>query len=417
MASRRICNVLLARDEPLPGPSLHEHSWLLSAVSTYKDDEVFAFMQESESPANTGQAFSTILPKEDGTFDLEIGVALPDWLPDMNKSQEYTLNVLDTDGATRVLCVSNQMTKLLYVIDGEQYQAIFPKSLLWTVYASNELKVPVDAPQALLKSMASSRFAIRGTSAHEALEEGIEDCIDTLIECLNRIAIANVAVNEEAFPGFLSPNYDRSTFDVAYFILRGKHPSNFANWRMGTSLGLAMLRPTVNFKDEYVAKVRAILSGSTEVDDVRKMMQLARSYAEGGMLEFALLQLVIAAEVATTRFVHKMMIAGGVSKGKLDDMKGDLTFSIMLNLNVIALSPSGMKPDFNLLGKINEARKRRNDLMHEGRFRCSKDYLRELHQNVQAYVAYLNTVLVAHALTPVGGASVATSVTGSEGGK
>lgn len=407
MGSRRIVNVRLTRDEPLHQTSLHDESWLLSAFSSYKDSEVFAFQEDPDAASDRRQAFSKLAPKDDGSFDLELAVALPDWLPDMGKSQEYTLDVLETEGTVRRLCVSNQMTKLLYVADGEQYHAIFPKSQLWQVYGSNDLGIPADAPTASIKTVVSSRFTIRGTSAHSALETHIDDCIDRLIECLNRVAIANLTVNEDVFPGFLSPNYDRSTFDAVHFVIRGKDPKEFANWRMVTSLSLAMLRPAAQFKDEHVARVRAILSGSTKIDDVRKMMQMARSYAEGGLLEFALLQLVIAAEVATARFVHKMMFNCGVSKSKIRELKNDLTFSMMLNLNVIALSPPTMKPDPGLLGKINEARKLRNDLMHEGEFQCSKDYLRELHQNVQAYVAYLDRVLAAQGSGTTSGASVA----------
>jgi hypothetical protein len=263
-----------------------------------------------------------------------------------------------------------------------------------------------------LKTMVSSRFAIHGASAHEALEKHIEGCSDRLIECLNRVAIANLTANEHAFPGFLSPNFDKSTFDSMYFIIRGSDPAEFGNWRLATSLSRAMLRPTVEFKNSHVAQVRAILGGSTAIDDVRKMMQMAISYAEGGLLEFALLQLVIAAEVATARFVHKMMISNGVSKTKIRELKNELTFSMMLNLDVIAFSPPAMKPDPSLLGKVNEARRRRNDLMHEGEFQCSKDYLRELHQHVREYVAHLDRVLAALGSGSTSGASVS----GSSGG-
>src|SRR5689334_5367788 len=102
MGKRHLTNIYLTGDEPLADTSLRGDSWLLSAISSYKERPVLAFMDdEGGSVPDLGRFFSQILPKTDGTFDLELGVALPDWLPDMNSSQEYMLEVRSNEGTTR----------------------------------------------------------------------------------------------------------------------------------------------------------------------------------------------------------------------------------------------------------------------------------------------------------------------------
>lgn len=70
-----------------------------------------------------------------------------------------------------------------------------------------------------------------------------------------------------------------------------------------------------------------------------------------------------------------------------------MTFSRMLNVDVMALSPPGMKPDPNLIGSINRIRTLRNTTMHEAQFTVSQDELRRLHRQTGEYVRFLDDVL------------------------
>jgi hypothetical protein len=105
-----------------------------------------------------------------------------------------------------------------------------------------------------------------------------------------------------------------------------------------------------------------------------------------------LLHLAIAAELATTRYVHAEYIARGVSKTKLDNSKTEIAFSIMLNIEIPALSPPDQKPDRQLLGKIDRIRTLRNDLMHYGRFASTQSELRELYSASKQFIEYLDTI-------------------------
>jgi hypothetical protein len=142
--------------------------------------------------------------------------------------------------------------------------------------------------------------------------------------------------------------------------------------------------------------MRLALKDTKKVDDLTRIIHMARCYTEGGMFEFALLQLVIAAEVATVRFVAHM-------PGKVPSNAG---FATLLKTDVPKLCPQGMKPDAALIDRIDVARKRRNKVMHEAAFAASREYLRALHDDVQAYVEHLNAVLIRAGRRPLTDGSV-----------
>lgn len=99
--------------------------------------------------------------------------------------------------------------------------------------------------------------------------------------------------------------------------------------------------------------------------------------------------MAIAAEIATTRYVHEKIIRAGISKTKLDEISDDLTFSKMLNVDLFLVAPANKKPDKDLVGKINEIRKKRNKLMHEGKFDADIVKLREMFVSTKNFISYL----------------------------
>ncbi len=70
-----------------------------------------------------------------------------------------------------------------------------------------------------------------------------------------------------------------------------------------------------------------------------------------------------------------------------------MTFSRMLNVDVMALCPPGLKPDRGLLGQIDRVRRLRNQFMQEANFSTTKDELRNLYGKTEEYVGHLNRVL------------------------
>ena len=138
--------------------------------------------------------------------------------------------------------------------------------------------------------------------------------------------------------------------------------------------------------------------GTRPIDDISRLLNSGKSYIEAGLLEFALLQIIIAAEIATTRFIDKMLQAAGVSKSKLNDYRADLTFSQKLNIYLFALCPPGMKPQRQLIGSIDRGRKLRNDVMHEGVFNANRDEIYSLYVDIVKYLEFLDKILKSRGL-------------------
>jgi hypothetical protein len=58
----------------------------------------------------------------------------------------------------------------------------------------------------------------------------------------------------------------------------------------------------------------------------------------------------------------------GVSNNALKDNRKEITFSQLLNIHLFSMRPIDELPEWqNIMQKINWARARRNDVVHEGR--------------------------------------------------
>lgn len=385
---RSLVNVLLDREDPPTTPTLVNESWLLSSISTFQDFQILVFMEDaSEQHRNTAHSyFSRVVPKDDGSFELELGVALPDWFPNFTNEQESVVEVRSDDGKTNRIAISNQMNRVTYTHDTHQYHAVFPRCVTWRVYGEKFESIPQESPEILTRTMASMRFVIRGRNLLDALIQDIETCQDSFVSCLNKIATAILAIKKAAFPTLLSPIYTESTFDAFYMIVRGNDPKTLVNWRVVSSLQQAVRRPPLPIDSPDESRMRRMLNGTAPLDDITRLVHSARCHAEGGLLEFALLQLIIAAEIGTGRFVHSMTPPRKRRAGR--------AFAEMLNSDVLALCPAALRPDKALIKRIDDARRKRNKLMHEATLNATVEYIRKLHDDLQTYIAFLNTVLV-----------------------
>lgn len=364
-----------------------EKTWLLSGLSTYKDYSIFGFLAPIHRKApELGKIFNNINPKKDGNFDLELGVMLPDLLPNLNGKLDYSVEVSNKNDELKLLCLSNQMGMIYYKIDNEQLHALFPRCKLDKL-SNNDIKIPFGGPIQLLRTMVTTRFIIKGQCAEDALEENIETCLDVFINLLNKLLISNQMILNDGNIT-LSTSYDRNSFDFLYLIICGKDKNKFGHGKLALNLGKTAINP-YNIVDEKADSLLSFLNGAIEIDEIKHTMYAAKNAIDGGLLKYALIQLVIASEIATADFVKKCLLAKGVSKSKWKDYGKDITYSHMLNLYLWSLTPAHLKPDRDLIGKINRARDCRNDLMHEGIFNLTKNEMRELYEATEEYLGYI----------------------------
>jgi len=390
-------------------PSLAGKSWLLSAASRLKDRDVYAFADPSiKKDLKLGRVFSNISPKDIDEFTLELGVALPDLFPNLEDKPEFAVEI-PSGGEKYLLCVSNRMAKLRFVEGSDYCHIIIPASSEGTkteekndgkaevpsaptageiqISSPKSFSIPESAHAEFLKTTVTVRFTIHGVDVEDALSKELENKILLFIDLLNKFALANLMVKKDQ-PGITTPIYDRQTFDSMYMIVQGKEEEKIGLGRIALNLAKLNLNPA-SYTPLESKTLTDYLNGENEVDEAQRFLLSAKSYMDGGLLHASLLHLAIAAEIATTRYVRIKMLAAGISKTKLGEISEDLTFSKMLNVDVFLVSPADKKPDKDLVGKINEIRRMRNKLMHEGFFDADNVKLREMYLSARAFISYL----------------------------
>ena len=377
--------------DPPSSTNLNDKSWLLTSFIQVPDQTVLGFgAAGATKDESLGRLFPELEPDEDGQFTVELGAILLQPLPNLNGQIDYTLEV-STEAGPLQICFSNQLARLRHKINDDYGHALCPRYRLEDVLSEDFEHVPEQAHVEYLPTVATCRFRIAGQDAEDALEGNIEDCISRFVTAINKAMSAHVMLSTDANP-ILTPTYDRFSFDYFYLLIEGRDPLKVDGQRISPNVFRAALAAR-DYDEEESARFIAYVDEVIPIDDVPRILRAAKGYLDAGLNEFALLQLAIAAEIATTRAVHQLLRFAGVSRSKLDDMGKEMTFSRMLNLDVTALAPPGKKPDPNLIGSINRIRTLRNATMHEAQFAVSKEELRRLFEQADEYIRFLDDVL------------------------
>lgn len=390
-------NLLMARmayPESPEGSMLDaSKSLLLSSILTCNASNALLFLHPAmKKDPSLGRLFSRIEPDTNSEFTLEVGVELPDLLPNLNGRTDYWVDVKLDESRTRTLCVSNQMMRIDLIINDAEKLVIMPR------YRTNDLKseqypitIDENTPTKYLKTMVSSQYTISGEDAEDALELNIGNVIDSFLESINVFLQANqMLASGDEYPA-LPSGYDQTNLDYLYLALFGKSIHVNAFQRLTLNPGKVQLKPR-SIDGTDADKLIAFLNGAQKFDDVHLMMSSAKNALDGGMIKFSLLQMVIAAEMATNRFVKKQLRSRGVSKSKLRKYEREMSYGQMLNVLLVSLAPAGMKPDSELLGQLNRARDCRNTLMHEGKMKMTRDELYSLYTATRNYIWLLSEI-------------------------
>ena len=367
---------------PIDRPQTLSGTRLLQAITPFRERRVIVILGAPKHQ-NLGRLVSGILPRHDGTFLIEIGAVLSDHLPSLHGQHEYSLAVPASPAhATRQLFFSNQMVRVRWSRDNDPLQVICPLYRLDEL-RSGPLAAPPEAHVEYLSTVVTAQYGVPGTDPEHALSSHIYDAVGDFVSSINAIANAHCQVAREEW-GILTPVYDYGAFDHFYLLIAGADAKRVVQERLAlNAFRVGLGSPTYKMQDE--ATFRSLVSGETSTDDVVFLLRAARSYIEGGILNLALVQLAIAAELATGRFVRQEYARRRAST-KLP------AFATMLNREVSALAPPESQPDRQLLQVIDQVRTYRNNMMHEGKFAATVNDLRRWHAAVKSYVSFLRSL-------------------------
>lgn len=140
---------------------------------------------------------------------------------------------------------------------------------------------------------------------------------------------------------------------------------------MGNAGLLALNAPYPAVPNDF-AKIRsAIGGGDTYPDWWLYYCKAATHHGQQNHRE-AVLEAIIALEMGVSKFVRTKWKQVGVSNNAVDRAKRDVTLSMMLNIELMALANPTRKPSAELIGRLNQGRQLRNDIVHEGKTSVSE---------------------------------------------
>jgi hypothetical protein len=345
--------------------SLDDKSWLLSSPRWFDERLLWVPEESSAPPPDRPTILKGMEPQENGNFLLEIGVELSDILPTPDIME--CSHVLAQRGKMRELAVSNQMHQILIHKD----LCVRPEPGFWLVPHGrlDEFLRQQGARTGLcylalpMKTIVTARYQVTGSDAEHALCNFCNNQLRDFTEAINRL-ITCLREAIESTAAWVQPYYHTLMFPRGYILVKGKDEQRIEGHLIQLNFIRTLPLRNVPLNESQNQRLCQLLSGNQIIPVYRELIGEARSFLGLGLNREALLRAVFAAEACTTAFVHKRLTQEGVSLGKLEDATQDMPFSRMLNVDIVALCPAGRKPDAQLLGQVNTARKSRNDLAH-----------------------------------------------------
>ncbi|MEK7432570.1 MAG: hypothetical protein AABZ74_05510 [Cyanobacteriota bacterium] len=370
---------------------LKDQSIFLSNITKYNDFHFIGFGEDNVPKNSELELFTEIKPLNDNEFIIELATELPNLLPNYMGQSEYILEVpVDTKKTTKInLFVSNIMGETRYKIGTQQYVIMFPRNLETGLFLSPYF-VPITNYIKILKTVTSCQFSVNGVNADDAIKNNIRKCIDTYLIILNKLLLSLNMMPEQKDIISTSIVYDSSTFDFMYIGISGINGTSDYNRILLVPEKSILLPPDY---DENKSKIfYSYINGEKQIDDIEKILISSKNYLDGGLLEFAFLQLVIAAEISTSHFCYKGWEERGISKNKSKEFTSDITFSQMLNIHIFLLSPLEMQPNISFVGQVNAARKIRNKIVHESKFTLDKKEIEDFKNYIEKYIHEINKI-------------------------
>lgn len=384
--------VQLAVPPIIPLDRFAEQTDLLSDSHRFRTHIVLAFCDPSmrKAPSVAG-VFNEVAPR-DGAWTLEVAVELTDLLPAIDGKSEAILAVSDGKGGQKQLCLSNRMSRFHYQDGQMAYQVLTPRTDAWHGAAEieDENGTVLRAAEEQLRTVASMRFVVTGKDAEHAFESSIKGCCETLFNSVNTALGALRECKSGFAPVTRSIQWDG--VPVVYVLMSGSGKPKGA--QLALNLSRVALIPDV-VDGEPATRCRAIIDGSTTLSDVDRLIGEARSSWQDGEYEFAFLQAVIAAEIATMRAIRAQCERRGVSRTKLKELRKEMTYSLALNVHLPLALPDKVRPPRKLVDAMNEARSKRNDLMHEAVFNMGRNEIGQLLNDTRDFVRALEAAALA----------------------
>lgn len=306
-----------------------------------------------------GQLWADVKPTAEG-YVLEIATELSYYLPNLNNQCEF---VLKAGGVDYFIC--NRMVR---AFRGEGYPKINDLNYL----LMHQLAIPSlkgsDAEglhPIPIKTFISRKFACKTETAEEAIYNNFIAWREELIRGVSILVDAFRTADPQKSKHLL-PHSAISSFPVFWVLISG------ADGKLGCEqfageVGLAALRPLQSYDKKSVDRINDVLNEKVSISPYEASLSLATTFSHYGYYSLALIHLCTACETLLSTKLRQQLQSRGMSKNHLDKYFDDVTFSHLLNLHLPNLCDlAGLNNYQDILGKLNWARQRRNEIVHLG---------------------------------------------------
>lgn len=301
------------------------------------------------------------LPADEGKFTFELATELPFFLPNLNGRPEYVVNC-----GTNRLFVCNRMVRA-YVGAG------YPSETGLTYLLAHRLALPQIAQDQRcasgihpvpLRSFVSIRAEVKAETAELAVQTDFPSWRRQLLGALAALMTALRETSPTKARNIL-PHSSVAGFPVFWLAISAGGGARACE-HFATHLGASAPKPMENLKEIEALELASRLSAPGS-PDWRQSLGLAEAFHFYGYHELAIVQLCVACESVLAARLKGYLLGRGVSTRIIREQLEEISFSQLLNVHLPGMCELAALPSkAQVLGDINWARKRRNEIVHQG---------------------------------------------------
>lgn len=318
---------------------------------------------EATKNESLGHLWNSIKPSRDG-YLFEIAAELPYSLPSFDGLAEYELFA----GAKKYI-ICNRMVRAYFMDpskpEGEpEYFLVHQLGLPSLKQYINAKKLPLSLCPVPMKCFISSKFECQEKTVEESIKNNFLSWQAELFFGISQIlrAIRSTIPLES---NNILPISSSASCPIIWVATEGDHKQIGCEQFAG-NLGMIIHRPTATLDKAQSRNIRTLLLGEQAPDVFEDAMGLAKTFLFYGYFDLAVIEVCTACETLISMVVKKHLEKRGVSRKAIKEQY-DVKYSELLNFFLpMIIDLSELKNHQELLGDLNWARKRRNELVHDG---------------------------------------------------
>ncbi|MHB8095152.1 MAG: hypothetical protein ACYDH0_09430 [Candidatus Aminicenantales bacterium] len=335
---------------------------------------------EAMKDESLGHLWKDVEPSQEG-YVFEVASELPYVLPSVSDFAEYELFV----GAKQYL-ICNRMVRA-YFSDPSKLD-VGPEYFLVHLLGLPSLKQHLGTKGISLcpvpmKCFISSRFVCRERTAEEAVKNNFlswqAEHLFGIGQILRAIRATIPLESSNIMP------VSSASCPITWVAIKGENKRTGCEQFAG-NLGMIIPLSTIRLDQRQSSNIRALLLAEESPDVSEDAMGLAKTFLFYGYLDLAVIQVCTACETLISKAVKKDLEKRDVSKGTMDEYYRNVNYCELLNFFLPLIADiSELKNHKDLLGNLNWARSKRNELVHYGitKEKITKEMLQKVLRSVE----------------------------------